>query len=49
VKLWQDLGMKIVGTSPGAFHHPHKGYVDVHVMFQSLEGKIESAKNAKGR
>ena len=36
VKLWQDLGMKIVGTLPGAFRHPKKGYVDVHVMYQWL-------------
>ena len=36
VKLWQDLGMKIVGTLPGAFHHPSRGYVDVHVMYQTL-------------
>src|SRR5260370_16102169 len=36
VKLWQDLGMKIVATLPGAFRHPQKGYVDVYVMFQSL-------------
>jgi ribosomal protein S18 acetylase RimI-like enzyme len=37
VKLWQDLGMKIVGTLPGAFRHPARGYVDVYVMFQSFE------------
>jgi L-amino acid N-acyltransferase YncA len=37
VKLWQKLGMKIVGTLPGAFRHPEKGYVDVYVMFQSFE------------
>ena len=36
VRLWQDLGMKIVGTLPGAFRHPQKGYVDVYVMFRSL-------------
>jgi ribosomal protein S18 acetylase RimI-like enzyme len=36
VKLWQDLGMKIVGTLPGAFRHPEKGYVDVYVMYRSL-------------
>lgn len=36
VKLWQELGMKIVGTLPGAFRHPTNGYVDVYVMFQSL-------------
>jgi len=37
VKLWQDLGMKIVGTLPGAFRHPTRGYVDVYVMFQSFD------------
>jgi L-amino acid N-acyltransferase YncA len=36
VKLWQDLGMKIVGTLPGAFRHPARGYVDVYVMYQAL-------------
>ena len=36
IRLWQQLGFKIVGTLPGAFHHPEKGYVDVYVMFQSL-------------
>jgi len=36
VKLWQDLGMKIVATLPGAFRHPEKGSVDVYVMFRSL-------------
>ena len=35
VRLWQKLGFKIVGTLPGAFHHPEKGYVDVYVMFRS--------------
>ncbi len=36
IHLWQQLGFKIVGTLPGAFCHPEKGYVDVHVMFCSL-------------
>ena len=36
VKLWQNLGMKIVATVPSAFRHPEKGYVDVYVMFRSL-------------
>lgn len=36
VKLWQDLGMIIVGTLPGAFRHPTRGYVDVYVMYQLL-------------
>ena len=34
VKLWQDLGMQIVGILPGAFRHPTRGYVDVYVMYQ---------------
>jgi L-amino acid N-acyltransferase YncA len=36
VKLWQDLGMKIVGTLPGAFRHPARGYVDVYIMYQEF-------------
>jgi ribosomal protein S18 acetylase RimI-like enzyme len=36
VRLWQKLGFQIVGTLPGAFRHPEKGYVDVYVMYCSL-------------
>lgn len=36
VRLWQRLGFAIVGTLPGAFLHPHQGYVDAHVMFKTL-------------
>jgi L-amino acid N-acyltransferase YncA len=36
IRLWQQLGFKIVGTLPGAFRHPERGYVDVYVMFRSL-------------
>ena len=36
IRLWQQLGFKIVGTLPGAFRHPEKGYVDVYVMYRSL-------------
>ena len=36
IRLWQELGFKIIGTLPGAFRHPEKGYVDVYVMFRSL-------------
>ena len=36
IHLWEQLGFKIVGTLPGAFHHPQKGYVDVYVMHRSL-------------
>ena len=37
IRLWKQLGFKIVATLPGAFRHPQKGYVDVYVMFRSLE------------
>ena len=36
VRLWRQLGFAIVGTLPGAFRHPQKGYVDAYVMFRSL-------------
>ena len=36
VKLWQQLGFRIVGTLPGAFRHPSLGFVDAYVMFRDL-------------
>ncbi len=36
IHLWEQLGFKVVGTLPGAFRHPEKGYVDVYVMYRSL-------------
>jgi L-amino acid N-acyltransferase YncA len=36
VHLWKELGFSIVGTLPGAFRHPEKGFVDVYIMFRSL-------------
>jgi L-amino acid N-acyltransferase YncA len=36
VHLWQQLGFKIIGTLPGAFRHPRKGFVDAYVMFRLL-------------
>jgi L-amino acid N-acyltransferase YncA len=37
LRLWRSLGFRIVGTLPEAFRHPGRGYVDVFVMFRSLE------------
>jgi L-amino acid N-acyltransferase YncA len=37
VRLWQQLGFRIVGTLPGAFRHARQGLVDAYVMFRSLE------------
>ncbi len=36
VRLWKRLGFPIVGTLPGAFHHPSQGYVDAFVMYKQL-------------
>jgi GNAT superfamily N-acetyltransferase len=36
IRLWKQLSFDIVGTLPGAFRHPKRGYVDVYVMFRSL-------------
>jgi ribosomal protein S18 acetylase RimI-like enzyme len=36
VHLWTALDFAIVGTLPGAFHHPTLGDVDAHVMFRRL-------------
>ena len=36
IHLWNQLGFEIVGTLPGAFRHPEKGFVDVYVMYRSL-------------
>jgi L-amino acid N-acyltransferase YncA len=37
VRLWQQLGFRIVGTLPGAFRHARQGLVDAYVMFRWLE------------
>ena len=36
IGLWKQMGFTIVGTLPGAFRHPDKGFVDAYVMFRSL-------------
>ena len=36
VRLWQSFGFAIVGRLPGAFLHPHLGYVDALVMHRPL-------------
>lgn len=37
VALWQQLGFAIVGTLPGAFEHPSRGFVDAYVMYRDLK------------
>ena len=36
VRLWQSLGFEIVGTVPGAFRSPTRGYTGLHVMYLPL-------------
>jgi ribosomal protein S18 acetylase RimI-like enzyme len=36
LRLWRDLGFKIVGRLPGAFRHCTRGFVDVYVMYRRL-------------
>jgi len=37
VGLWRRFGFAVVGTLPGAFRHPERGFVDVHVMYRRLD------------
>ena len=37
VNLWRKLGFEVVGTLPRAFFHKQLGYVDVFVMFRTLQ------------
>ena len=36
LRLWKDLGFRIVGQLPGAFRHTRDGFVDVYVMYRRL-------------
>jgi L-amino acid N-acyltransferase YncA len=36
VRLWQDLGFRILGTTPGAFDSLRHGRVGLHVMWLDL-------------
>ena len=36
IATWEAAGFAIVGRLPGAFHHPHHGYVDALVMYRPL-------------
>jgi len=36
VRLWRDLGFRIIGTVPEAFQHPTLGRVGLHIMHRFL-------------
>jgi L-amino acid N-acyltransferase YncA len=36
IALYTSLGFHILGTVPDGFHHPHLGYVGLHIMHRAL-------------
>ncbi len=36
VRLWESIGMRIIGTIPNAFRHRTLGFVDAYIMFRKL-------------
>ena len=36
VRLWQSIGMKIIGTIPNAFRHKTLGPTDAYIMYREL-------------
>jgi GNAT superfamily N-acetyltransferase len=36
VALYLDLGFTVIGTVPGGFRHPERGFVDLLIMFHPL-------------
>ncbi|GAA0372509.1 GNAT family N-acetyltransferase [Bacillus horti] len=36
IRLYENLGFKIVGTVPDAFRHPREGLVSLHIMHRVL-------------
>lgn len=36
VKLWKDLGFKVIGEIPDAFQHRSLGLVNAYIMYQKL-------------
>src|SRR5256885_5135090 len=35
-QLWLSLGFEVIGTLPGAFEHPERGFVDALVMYRHI-------------
>jgi len=40
LRLWKDLGFKIVGTLPDGFRHARRGFVDVYIMYRRLKPAV---------
>ncbi len=37
VKLWQEMGFKIIGVSPKSYRHLQHGLVDIYIMHRFLD------------
>ena len=37
--IYEKLGFEIIGTVPGAFAHPRKGRIGLHIMYRDLESR----------
>ena len=37
IRLYEDLGFRILGSVPGGFRHPVEGLVALHVMYRVLD------------
>ena len=37
VRLWQNLGFRILGTIPNSYRHARLGFVDAYIMFRDLD------------
>jgi L-amino acid N-acyltransferase YncA len=40
LRLWKDLGFKIVGTLADGFRHARRGFVDVYIMYRRLKPAV---------
>ena len=38
IKLYEDLGFRVIGAVPGGFRHPRQGFVDLLIMYLDLTG-----------
>ncbi|HEU5271354.1 MAG TPA: GNAT family N-acetyltransferase [Jatrophihabitans sp.] len=38
IKLYEDLGFRVIGAVPGGFRHPQQGFVDLLIMYLDLTG-----------
>ena len=49
VRLWEKLGFQTVGRLPGAFHHPHRGYIDALLLYKWLDEDTDPGAGPRGR